>query len=257
MKIVIISIGNELLRGRTVNTNATEIGQKLTLAGNEVYRGLIVQDNEAEISWAINQAMAVADLIVTTGGLGPTYDDITVQSIAKALGLRLIEDPRALEIIKKKYSALGVELTSERLKMAFIPEGARIIENKVGTAPGLEIKFNGKIILILPGVPNEARSILEVILPELTDPSIFVIDTSKFYSGMMESQVAPLISDIMKKLSGNVYIKTHPRNSESRKPAIEVEIVARGKNREEAEMLSDQIFNEISNFIKGKDKKSK
>ena len=107
-----------------------------------------------------------------------------------------------------------MELTSERLKMAFIPDGARIIENRVGTAPGLEIKFNGKIILILPGVPNEARSILEVILPELTDPSIVVIDTSKFYSGMMESQVASLISDIMKRSSGNVYIKSHPRNSE-------------------------------------------
>ena len=256
MKAVIISIGNELLRGRTVNTNAAEIGQKLTLAGNDVYRGFTVQDNESEISWALTQALNAADLIVTTGGLGPTYDDITVQSIAKALGLKLIEDPTALEIIKKKYIALGVELTSERLKMAFIPDGARIIENRVGTAPGLEIKFNGKIILILPGVPNEARSILEVILPELMDPSIVVIDTSKFYSGMMESQVAPLVSDIMKRSSGNVYIKTHPRNSESRKPAIEVEILARAKSREEAEMISDSIFNEISNFIKGKNRKS-
>ena len=256
MKAVIISIGNELLRGRTVNTNAAEIGQKLTLAGNEVCRGFTVQDSESEISWALAQALNVADLIVTTGGLGPTYDDITVQSIAKALGLKLIEDPGALEMIKKKYTALGVELTSERLKMAFIPEGARIIENRVGTAPGLEIKYKEKIILVLPGVPNEARSILEVILPELTDPSIVVIDTSRFYSGMMESQVAPLITDIMKRSSGNVYIKSHPRNSESRKPAIEVEIVARGKNREEAERISDSIFNEISYFIKGKDKKS-
>ena len=94
MKACIISIGNELLRGKTVNTNASDFGMKLTLCGYDVVRGLTVMDDPKEIAWALEAGIESADLVLTTGGLGPTFDDMTVESISKALGLPLIEDAK-------------------------------------------------------------------------------------------------------------------------------------------------------------------
>jgi len=116
MKAYVITVGNEILKGRTINTNAAHIGRVLTYAGYDVIRMVVVPDDIDEIVWAFRDGISRADLVVSTGGLGPTFDDKTVEGLAKALNLELELNQEAYSMVKGKYDRLGVELTRERVK---------------------------------------------------------------------------------------------------------------------------------------------
>jgi molybdenum cofactor synthesis domain-containing protein len=245
MKACIISIGNELLRGKTVNTNASDFGMKLTLSGYDVVRGLTVMDDPGEIAWALEVGMECADLVLTTGGLGPTFDDMTVDSISKALGLSLIEDTETAERLRKRYTKLGLEPTPVRMKMSMIPEGARALPNPVGAAPGVFLSLRNKTIIILPGVPDEADAILDTIMDEIKIRGIEYYSESRYMKGVMESTLVPIVNMVMKKMDSKVYIKSHPMHSETGSPAVELEILARSDTKEHAIDLVGSAFNMV------------
>ena len=156
----IVCLGNELLIGITINTNASFIGEKLTELGYEVRRVTCIRD-EVDLSVEFFKELfkRKPKLVIVSGGLGPTYDDIQLKVISKSTELELQENSEALEQIKKYYSKRDLKLTKERRKMAFIPEGAKVLDNQVGGAPGCHVVYKEMDIYCLPGVPTEMKDI--------------------------------------------------------------------------------------------------
>ncbi len=251
MDAIIITTGNEILKGRTVNTNFAFIGKFLTYSGYDVIRGIIVGDNLEDIKNAFTYAYNNADLIVSSGGLGPTYDDMTLKGFSMAFNLKLILDHNALEMIKTKFGDNIV--TDEREKMAILPEGSIPVRNDAGTAPGVYKIINGKKFIILPGVPREVESIMNNILNEIKIKDYFYYDDSIRVKNVMESKIAPLVSSMMKLYGDKVYIKTHPLGIENKNPSIEIEVSSSGKDKDSVIGNVKKILNEIKNKINEND----
>lgn len=237
MEIAIISIGNEVLKGHTSNSNYTFLARQSTLMGNHVKRGYIVSDDPCEISWAIGEAMSHASLIITTGGLGPTYDDMTLESIAKALNLSLVKNDAALEMLRTRMIPRKIPLTPERMKMAELPEGSEPIFNPVGSAPGVLIKHSGRQILCLPGVPQEMEAIFNSVKERYQNPDLHYYEESLEFPGTMEGEMAPLIKEEMKKFGDRLYIKSHPLSGSASGYSVMLEISSYNKDAKEAERL--------------------
>jgi molybdenum cofactor synthesis domain-containing protein len=226
--IEIISIGNELLLGNTINTNASWIAARATGEGATVTRITTVGDRLVEITKATRESLKrKPDYIITTGGIGPTFDDMTIKAVARAVRRKLRVDPAALAMIKQHYSDKfpgRVKITKARLKMAILPVNGVAIVNPVGTAPGLLIETKQASIFCLPGVPVEARAIFRKTIAaqiRLRTRSRFVERWIRVL-GVMESTLAPLIDDAMRRWP-DVYIKSHPRGFEGeRLPHIDL-----------------------------------
>jgi nicotinamide-nucleotide amidase len=164
----IISTGTELLLGQTLNTNAQYLSAQLSVLGIEVDYHTTVGDNPERLENVLRQALQRADLIVTTGGLGPTADDLTKEIAAKVLDLEMFLDAESLEEIKHFFAAHKREMPVSNLKQAYFPQGAKIFPNKLGTAPGAIINKDDKTIVILPGPPFEMQPMFEkYVLAEL------------------------------------------------------------------------------------------
>jgi nicotinamide-nucleotide amidase len=140
----ILSVGNELLIGRVVNTNAAWLASKLTHLGYSVRRVVVVPDEEGDIAEVFREALGRADVVISTGGLGPTPDDITNLAFCKALGVEPVVNQEALRMVKEKYEVRGYPLTREREKMAMMPPGAKPLPNPAGTAPGILYEHGGE-----------------------------------------------------------------------------------------------------------------
>lgn len=157
----LIVIGEEILSGRTKDENISHIASYLTEIGIRLCEVRVVRDVEAEIVAAVNELRARYGYVFTTGGIGPTHDDVTTDSIASAFGVEVAIDPRAVEAMQKGY--LGTELTPARLRMARIPEGAELIDNPVSRAPGFMI---GNVI-VMAGIPRIMQVMLDAVAPRL------------------------------------------------------------------------------------------
>jgi nicotinamide-nucleotide amidase len=229
----IICVGNELLIGKTLNTNAQWIAKQATTLGINVKRITVVADDINETANAVRETLnRKPQFAITTGGLGPTFDDKTLAGIAKALNRKLAVNPEALEMVKEKYAAYArekraetVELTQARVKMATLPEKAEPIPNPVGTAPGIRVDLAETVLIALPGVPAEMKAIFnETVTPMLKQAS----GKSAFYAksiyvdDVMESSLAPLIDKVMQDNPG-VYVKSHPKGREDQ-PHMEVHV---------------------------------
>jgi nicotinamide-nucleotide amidase len=163
----VVTVGDELLLGTTVDTNAAWLGRHLAARGIPVMRRHTVADDAAEIRCAVADAAEVADLVLVTGGLGPTPDDLTRDAVAAWLGRPLREDPEVLESIEARFRERGVEeLPGPNRRVAQIPEGAQKLANPLGTAPGLVMERERSLIVLLPGVPAELRAIVRAGLEE-------------------------------------------------------------------------------------------
>jgi competence/damage-inducible protein CinA-like protein len=168
MRVELLTIGDELLLGTTINGNAAWLGQRLADIGIEVVRSVVVGDDEAVIIEAVTEALRRADAVITTGGLGPTYDDLTRDALATAAGVRLLRDPVLETRLRERAATRGRPLQPMALRMADVPEGASQLANPAGTAPGLRLELPGGVVYALPGLPHEMRAIVdEVLLPEL------------------------------------------------------------------------------------------
>ncbi|GAA1542956.1 competence/damage-inducible protein A [Actinomadura kijaniata] len=168
MRVELLTIGDELLIGDTVNGNAAWIGRRLADHGVTVTRSLVVGDELDVISEAVLDALGRADAVITTGGLGPTSDDLTRDALAKAAGVPLHRDQVLEQRLRDRAARAERELQPMALRMAEVPEGASLLPNSSGSAPGLRVEVGGGVVYALPGVPFEMRTIMdEVVLPEL------------------------------------------------------------------------------------------
>lgn len=253
----IISIGNELLIGKILNTNAQWLCKRLTSLGINVKRVTVIGDDLNEISKCLNEAISrKTNYIFTTGGLGPTFDDMTLKAVSNALNLELILNEEALHMVSSKVEELakkGIikhkELTPYRLKMASIPKGSKPLPNPVGTAPGVYIAFNNYEIYILPGVPDEMKAIFEEsILPKIKEKSkLKFIEKSLRLIGIAESDLSFIIEQIMKN-NPEVYIKSHPKRGEGTS-LIELHFSIMKEKIEEGEKIINKAIKEISSKI--------
>ena len=243
--VEILSIGNELLLGNTVNTNASWIAARVTELGGKVIRVTTVGDNLGEISQALQESLErKINFIITTGGIGPTFDDMTLKGVAKALHLRIRLNKVALGMIREHYARRfpqqRVELTKPRLKMAMMPSTATPIRNPAGTAPAVRINVGGTVVFCLPGVPSEAKAIfLETVSQFIAAKAGGVTFQEKWLrvQGVMESSLAPIIDSVMIRWRG-VYIKSHPRGIEAGgRPKIELHFSASSTVPREARNL--------------------
>ena len=155
MTAEIVSIGTELLLGQIANTDAQFLSRELAAAGLDVYRHTAVGDNLDRVVEALQAALSRCDVVVTTGGLGPTTDDLTKPGVARALGLPMVFDPTAMRAIETRFAQLGRRMPESNRQQAAFPQGAVVLPNACGTAPGCWIQQNSKTILVLPGPPHE------------------------------------------------------------------------------------------------------
>jgi nicotinamide-nucleotide amidase len=250
----LLCIGNELLSGRTVNTNAQWVSQKITEAGGCVIRITIVRDDIDEIALIVKESLTrKPSWLIISGGLGPTYDDKTLQGVGMSLGMELALDKRAVEMLRKSYSRNLVnydELNEIQLKMAKIPIGSIPIQNPVGTAPAVLVETAETKIICLPGVPKEMEAIFsESILPEIKkNTGDFHITESNYeIISVTEAMLAPILNKIVESnRPDSIYLKTHPRGyTTDNKPRLGVQIVSRGSNKSEVETR----YNNISSMM--------
>lgn len=170
MKAYLISIGEEILIGQTLNTNAAYIGSSLSDINFDVIKIGVVKDEENDIITELDAAKEKSDVIIITGGLGPTHDDITKKSIVKYFKTGLVEDKAVLENIRTLFGKRDRKVTPLNEQQALIPENAEVIQNDYGTAPGLWIEHEKKIFIIMPGVPYEMKPMMDnFIIPRLTE----------------------------------------------------------------------------------------
>ncbi|MCW4004338.1 MAG: molybdopterin-binding protein [Candidatus Bathyarchaeota archaeon] len=239
----VICVGNELLIGKIPNTNAHWLAKQATQLGVNVKRVTVVQDLIDEIANSICEAIARKPrFIITTGGLGPTFDDKTLQGIARALNRKLEVNPAALEMVKqriieyakKRQMPTETELTPPRVKMATFPEKTEPIINPIGTAPVAKANVDDTVLFALPGVPSEMEAIftqtIKPLLKEAVGCNMFC-EQSIFVEDIMESRLAPLIDQVMSENEG-VYIKSHPMLTEI-KPRIEAHLTTIASPEEE------------------------
>lgn len=227
VKVEIICVGNELLIGKTVNTNASWLAKRATALGADVRRVSVVSDEVEEIAVAIREALARKPLfVIVTGGLGPTFDDKTSEGIAKGLSRKLEVNSEALQLVREKYETLlrkgkieKIELTPARVKMATFPQFTKPLPNPVGTAPGIAAEVNWQHVIALPGVPPEMEAIFEnsvvpMLKKEIGNSGFF--EAAIYVDGIMESSLAPLIDKVMHDnqlvyIKSHVYVKSHPQ----------------------------------------------
>lgn len=157
----IISTGSELVQGDVVNTNAAYIAEELTCMGVTVLYHTTVGDELSAIGSAVEKALERADFIIVTGGLGPTHDDITRDAVALATSRKLVKDDTALSQIEESFRCREIEMPSSNIRQAMIPDGATLIPNKIGTAPGFFLEHNSREIICMPGVPQEMKRMFE------------------------------------------------------------------------------------------------
>jgi nicotinamide-nucleotide amidase len=255
----IICVGNELLIGKTLNTNAAWMAKRATSLGMDVKRITVVADDVNEIATATIEALnRKPGFIVTTGGLGPTFDDKTLEGISKAVRKKLEVNEKALEMVKAKYKSYvkqgrieKVDLTPPRIKMAKLPEKSKPIKNPVGTAPGVILKVKVTTLIALPGVPSEMKAIFDesvVSLLKKQAGDITFFEASIFSDSVMESTLSPLIDQAMHE-NPWVYIKSHPQTEEE-KPHIELHFSTTTKDSKIAKNRLEKAIMQLSELIR-------
>lgn len=218
VRVEIIAVGNELLLGDVLNTNTNWLCKRITGLGGRVHRAVLVEDDVETIVAEIREALARgADVVFTTGGLGPTPDDMTLAAVAEAAGVPLEENERALALIRAKYQELAdrgyvkhSHLTQARRKMACLPKGSLPLANPVGGAPGIAMKIGGATVVSLPGVPAELKGIFESSLQPILDElfgGVFFAEKVILVDCGDESTLAPILKRVADD-NPSVYIKS-------------------------------------------------
>lgn len=240
----ILCVGTELLLGDIVNTNATFLSQRLAELGISVYRHTAVGDNPARLKAALADALSHADLVITSGGLGPTYDDLTKETVAEYFGAEMELDAHSLRRIEGYFKRVGRVMTDNNKKQAMMPRGAVIFDNDYGTAPSLAIsnENESKTVIMLPGPPSELVPIFrEKIIPYLRERSDRVLVSRNIHIfGMGESMVESKIEDIMKN-STNPTVAPYCKEGE-----VRLRVTASAESEEIAKEMCDKIIEKIA-----------
>jgi len=253
-KAAILSIGKEIVSGFILDTNSHFLASYLYRLGIENRFILSVDDRKSDIIDAIRFVLPKVDIVITTGGLGPTFDDITLESVAEALNRKLYLDKGALSFIEDFYNRLYKDgkiespgLNEKRKKMAYLIEGCKPLKNRVGAAWGIYLEEDGKHIFCLPGVPGEMKPMFEdevlPILEKLSDRVSLIKEVTVDIND--ESVLGRYIDEVMK--NNDVYIKSLPEGFDTRK--MSVRFTAFGESKEEAERKIKDALNELLRLI--------
>jgi len=248
MKAEILSIGTEILLGQILNTNQEWLSRRLAALGIDVYYHSTVGDNPRRLIQAIRQGLERSDIVITSGGLGPTVDDITLEAIARALSRKLVFDQSVLKQIRSHFGKQCANMPKENIRQAHIPEGALILKNDAGTAPGFIIQEDFKIFIALPGPPRELNPMFEnYVIPFLKKKmkSMWLIKTRTInITGLPESAVDSKVKDILHS-SPPVTVGIFASPS-----LIELKITAKARNEKEAKALIDKTDKKITARLK-------
>ncbi len=201
MKAEILAVGTELLMGQIANTNAQYISSRLPDAGIGVYYHDVVGDNPERLKQSLDLALSRSDVIILTGGLGPTQDDLTKETVAAAVNRQLVLDQESLDVMEEFFKKHCRKMTHNNVKQAYLPEGCIIVRNRNGTAPGCIMEDNGKIIVMLPGPPSEMKPMFEeTVMPYFAAKSDYRLE-SRFLRifGIGESAVEDMLLDLIEK----------------------------------------------------------
>ena len=238
----ILTIGTELLLGEIVDTNSRYIARGLRDAGIDLYRTTTVGDNVARIAQAVQETLTRADILITTGGLGPTVDDPTRQAVADAVGVPLEFHPELWEDIKERFAQYGRQPTENNRRQAFVPQGARVIPNPVGTAPAFAVETPDGVVISLPGVPREMEYLFNHdVLPYLRqhfDLRGVILARVLHTAGMPESALDEQIGDLERLSNPTVGLLAHPGQ-------VDIRITAKAESEEEARAMIADVEAEL------------
>lgn len=245
MNAEIICIGTELLLGNIVNTDATDVAQTLSEMGISVYRYTAVGDNPERLAEVVQAAARRADLLITTGGLGPTLDDLSKQTVAAAFGKKLVHHPECEADIRAYFERLHRPMTPNNLLQAMLPEGCTVLKNDWGTAPGCVFDAEGVKVIMLPGPPRECRAMLRYrVAPYLKSLSGQTIHSRYVHIfGMGESQVESLLHDLMER-SSNPTVAPYAKEGE-----VMLRITAAASSQAEAETMIEPVAAQIRTVL--------
>jgi len=254
IKAELITIGDELLYGHVLDTNASFIGEKVAEAGIELVYHTTVGDQAENLINAIAQAMNRVDIVLTTGGLGPTHDDITKKIICKYFKRQLVFHEEILKELEKKYKAQGIKMPAINQNQALLPQGAKFLENSIGSALGIVIEEHGKTFVSMPGVPSEMKlMVTEQLMPLLKKLALGqVISHRKLRTiGIMESVIFEKVKDIVEEKS-IIEIAFLPSFR-----GVDIRLTAKAKDGAEAkqaiEALEARFTERIGKYIFGYD----
>lgn len=245
MNAEIIAVGTELLLGQIVNTNAQFLSQELSRLGINVYFQTVVGDNSMRLQETFENALSRADVIVLTGGLGPTKDDLTKETVAKTLGLELELHEESLRKIKGFFASIHREMSHNNEKQAYLPKGCNVLINDNGTAPGCLIEKNGKIVVMLPGPPQEMEPMFKAsVYPYLRSKTTEIIYSKVLrIFGIGESALEERLNDLIDRQS-NPTIAPYAKQGE-----VTLRITAKCENEVQAEKMIQPIEDEIRNRL--------
>lgn len=249
----ILCIGTEILLGNIVNTNSQVISRGLADIGVDMFRHTVVGDNPERLKDALDAAFSRSTIVITTGGLGPTYDDLSKETIAEWFGLPLEMHEESAKAIRAFFERIGRPMTENNLKQAMMPKGCVVLENRNGTAPGAIIEGKGKVAVMLPGPPREMGPMFQnQVLPYLAKRSDGVLRSHCIYFfGIGESQLESELRDQMESMT-NPTLAPYAKDGE-----VMLRVTASAKTAEEAEALMEPVieslYSRYSKLIYGTD----
>ena len=252
MKAIVISVGDELTSGQTIDSNSAWISSRLLRAGVQTLSHVTVRDQLTEIGDALREASGRSELIVVTGGLGPTADDLTRQSLAAAMGVELVPHPPSLEAIEAFFRARGRRMDPSNRAQAMMPAGAEAIGNPLGTAPGIRARLGQAEVFVLPGVPSEMkRMYADAIEPVLAAGAGLIVVRVVHTFGLGESDVGAALSDLMQR-DANPRVGTTVAGG-----VVSVRIVASSAAGQTAQQLAERtladVCRRLGNLVVGVD----
>ncbi len=259
MRCAVVAVGTELLLGQIVDTNSSWIGERLAASGIDSLVQYKVGDNQARIVAIVNRALQEADAVIMCGGLGPTHDDLTRDAIAEIMGVALHHDESVAETIRTIFSSRGRRMPDNNLRQAMVPNGASIIPQTRGTAPGLVCPVGDKVVYAVPGVPHEMYDMMErAILPDLRrrngDSGVIVSRVIRTW-GESESGLNERLDDVIAELEerGNPTLAFLASGWEG----LKVRLTAKGASETEAsdllETWQERVLDEVGDFVFGYD----
>ncbi len=240
MTVELISVGTELLLGNIVNTNAAFLAEKCADLGLSCYYQSVVGDNEERLTAVLKTALERSDIIILSGGLGPTEDDLTKEAAAKVAGLELYMHEPSRKRIEEFFRKRNIEATENNWKQAMMPKGAIVVENENGTAPGVIIEDGKKKIILLPGPPNElVPMFVKSIMPYLSEGNSTIYSQTVKICGVGESKAETLVKDLIGSQT-NPTIAPYAKNCE-----VHFRLTAKASNEKEAKKLLKPMVKEL------------
>ena len=242
--MILINIGDELLIGQVVNTNAAFIGQQMSAAGFELTDVITIGDDGQAIRDTVTSALAKTDVVIMTGGLGPTKDDITKKIICDIFQRELVMDEPTLQHVTEIFASRGMDLTETNRQQALVPKDCTVLSNPLGTAPGLWIEQDSKVLIALPGVPFEMEKLIkDEVMPRLEahkkDQHAILYRVLQC-TNISESGLSDLLENFEQQLPPELKLAYLPKPG-----IIRLRLTARGDNKESLKTLLDQHFNEL------------